>query len=220
VTARRAANWAKERVSQAIRHSGRKNAIPEGPPVWICGDCRSGNLGPLANARGEFQIEIRDFDQSVIGNPAHDLLRLGLSLASAAVVSDLSGLTIADVLKNMMNGYEAAFDPKADEQNELDQPKVVRQVLKRAKAATWETLIKKNAYREKLALPLGRSFWPLSAEERGEIEALFETEDMRKLATLLDGRKDDADIALLDAAYWKKGCSSLGLLRYPAKDLI
>jgi hypothetical protein len=26
-------------------------------------------------------------------------------------------------------------------------------------------------------------------------------------ATVLSGRKDDADIALLDEAYWKKGCS-------------
>jgi Uncharacterized protein conserved in bacteria (DUF2252) len=25
-------------------------AIPEGPEVWICGDCHVGNLGPVANA--------------------------------------------------------------------------------------------------------------------------------------------------------------------------
>jgi uncharacterized protein (DUF2252 family) len=23
--------------------------VPEGPPVWICGDCHVGNLGPLAD---------------------------------------------------------------------------------------------------------------------------------------------------------------------------
>ena len=46
----------------------------------------------LANAEGEFQVEIRDVDQTVIGNPAHDLIRLGLSLAERApsVRSDLS----------------------------------------------------------------------------------------------------------------------------------
>ncbi len=59
-------------------------AIPQGPPVWICGDCHVGNLGPIANAQGEIAIQIRDLDQTVIGNPAHDLVRLGLSLASAA----------------------------------------------------------------------------------------------------------------------------------------
>jgi uncharacterized protein (DUF2252 family) len=30
----------------------RGETLPEGPPVWICGDCHLGNLGPLANANG------------------------------------------------------------------------------------------------------------------------------------------------------------------------
>jgi hypothetical protein len=44
--------------------------VPGGPPVWICGDCHIGNLGPLANAVGRVDIAIRDLDQTVIGNPA------------------------------------------------------------------------------------------------------------------------------------------------------
>ena len=51
----------------------------------------SANLGPLADADGHIDIQIRDLDQTVIGNPAHDLVRLGLSLASAARGADLSG---------------------------------------------------------------------------------------------------------------------------------
>ena len=53
--------------------------IPHGPAVWICGDCHVGNHGPIANAKGHIDIQIRDLDQTVIGNPAHDLIRLGLS---------------------------------------------------------------------------------------------------------------------------------------------
>jgi uncharacterized protein (DUF2252 family) len=60
--------------------------VPTGPSVWICGDCHLGNLGPLANADGNVNVQIRDLDQTVIGNPAHDLIRLGLSLASAMLV--------------------------------------------------------------------------------------------------------------------------------------
>ncbi len=63
--------------------------MPEGPTMWICGDCHIGNLGPVADVHGELVIEIRDFDQTVVGNPVHDLVRLGLSLASAAGGSDL-----------------------------------------------------------------------------------------------------------------------------------
>jgi uncharacterized protein (DUF2252 family) len=37
---------------------------------------------------------------------------------------------------------------------------------------------------------------------------------MLALITTLKSRDDDAKIEVLDAAYWVKGCSSLGLLRY------
>jgi uncharacterized protein (DUF2252 family) len=83
--------------------------IPSGPPIWICGDCHVGNLGPLADAKGRVAIQIRDLDQTVIGNPAHDLIRLGLSLASAARGSDLPGVTTAWILEELMAGYEAAL---------------------------------------------------------------------------------------------------------------
>ena len=59
-----------------LRHLKRRN-LPEGPPVWICGDCHVGNLGPLAHPDGRVEIQIRDLDQTVIGNPTHDLVRLG-----------------------------------------------------------------------------------------------------------------------------------------------
>ena len=63
----------------------------KGPPIWICGDCHVGNLGLLAAADGKIHVQIRDLDQSVIGNPNHDLIRLALSLSSAARGSDLRG---------------------------------------------------------------------------------------------------------------------------------
>ena len=59
-------------------------SLPEGPAIWICGDCHIGNLGPIANIQGKIDIQIRDLDQTVIGNPVHDLIRLGLSLSMAA----------------------------------------------------------------------------------------------------------------------------------------
>ena len=68
-----------------------RQGLPEGPPVWICGDCHVGNLGPVASTDGAIAIPVRDLDQPVIGNPAHDLIRLGLSLAMAARGSYLPG---------------------------------------------------------------------------------------------------------------------------------
>ena len=43
---------------------------------------------------------------------------------------------------------------------------------------------------------------------------LFGTKDVRRLVTAMRSRDDDARIKVLDAAYWVKGCSSLGRLRY------
>src|ERR1700676_2549850 len=83
--------------------------LPAGPPVWICGDCHVGNLGPLADARGRVAIQIRDLDQTVISNPAHDIIRLGLSMASAARGSDLPGVTTARILEELIAGYETAL---------------------------------------------------------------------------------------------------------------
>lgn len=85
-------------------------ALPQGPAVWICGDCHVGNLGPIGNAKGRIDIQIRDFDQTVIGNPAHDLIRLGLSLATAARGSDLPGVTTAKMIEEMMEGYGQALN--------------------------------------------------------------------------------------------------------------
>jgi uncharacterized protein (DUF2252 family) len=42
--------------------SAEGRAAPEGPPIWICGDCHLGNLGPVANVDGGIAIQIRDLD--------------------------------------------------------------------------------------------------------------------------------------------------------------
>jgi uncharacterized protein (DUF2252 family) len=88
------------------RHSSQ--TIPEGPPVWICGDCHVGNIGPLADSEGKIEIQIRDLDQTVVGNPAHDLVRLAHSLATAARGSDLPGVTVVKMMEQMIDGYESS----------------------------------------------------------------------------------------------------------------
>lgn len=103
----------------------KKGTLPDGPPSWICGDCHTGNLGPVANSAGRIEIQIRDLDQTVIGNPAHDLIRLGLSLASTARGSDLPGVTTAKMLEQMMAGYEKSFEPGFNEEVDIEEPKAV-----------------------------------------------------------------------------------------------
>jgi uncharacterized protein (DUF2252 family) len=189
--------------------------VPDGPPVWICGDCHVGNLGPIANAAGQIRIHIRDLDQTVIGNPAHDLLRLALSLASAARGSDLPGVATARMLEAIMDGYEGAFEHDFDEaEDNPEPPEAVRLVMKQASARTWRHLAKERLDGTRPNIPLGKKFWPVSEEERAAIESVFADHSVARLATLVKSRDDDAKVELIDSAYWMKGCSSLGLLRY------
>jgi len=189
--------------------------LPHGPPVWICGDCHVGNLGPVAEAGGRVRIQIRDLDHTVIGNPAHDLIRLALSLASAARGSGLPGVTTARMLEALMDGYESAFDGDFDEADDaVHQPKCVQIVMKRALKRTWKQLAKERIKDTRPRIPLGKRFWPVSGDEQQAIEALFCDDTIQRLATMVRSRDDDAEVEVIDSAYWMRGCGSLGRLRY------
>ena len=189
------------------------SSLPSGPPVWICGDCHLSNIGPVANANGEVELLVRDFDQTVIGNPAHDLIRLGLSLTSAARGSDLPGITTARMLEQLVEGYVQAFLPRS-KARVAEQPAVVAAALRDARRRSWRQLARDRVGDDASALPKGRRFWPLSKEERDALDTLIRTSDVLELARLLPHRPDDGHVRVVDAAYWLKGCSSLGRLRY------
>src|ERR1700730_4216359 len=191
-----------------------KRAVPQGPPVWICGDCHLGNLGPIADAQGKIHVQIRDLDQTVIGNPNHDLIRLALSLASAARGSNLPGVTTAHMIEQMMIGYQRALKgPAAKGAIESERPECVRVVMRRAMSRTWKHLARERLKDIKPNIPRGERFWPLTKQETAAIRKLFDNEAVRCMVTSLKSRANESAIEVLDAAYWMKGCSSLERLR-------
>ena len=148
-------------------------SIPQGPDIWICGDCHIGNLGPVADLDGKIEIQIRDLDQTVIGNPSHDLLRLGLSLAMAARSSDLPGLTTALMIEVMLDGYIHGLlghKPKDDAKKITS----VEEVMQSASCRKWRHLAAEHIRDARPEIPLGDKLWPLTAEERDSLVALFE----------------------------------------------
>ncbi len=192
-----------------------RGKLPDGPPVWICGDCHVGNLGPLADTKGRVLVQIRDLDQTVIGNPAHDLVRLGLSLASAARGSDLPGVTTARILEELVAGYQAALATNSDTDSS-HRPKSIQALLAQSTRRRWRHLAEERLDTVKPMIPLGRRFWALTAEERKALSGMFASDSIKSMLRSLRGRAKDDPIELLDAAYWMKGCSSLGRLRYAA----
>ena len=118
------------------------------------------------------------------------------------------------MLEQMMDGYERSFEPDFHEESDVTMPGSIRLVTKQAVAASWKTLAENRIEDVRPAIPLGKRFWPLSGDERRALEELFATERLRRLATSLRSRDDDAVVEVQDAAYWMKGCSSLGRSRF------
>jgi uncharacterized protein (DUF2252 family) len=190
-------------------------SLPAGPAIWICGDCHTGNLGPVADVEGNIDIQIRDLDQTVIGNPAHDLLRLGLSLAMAARSSDLPGVTTALMLEELIVGYIAGLSGHSAGLSGKDLEPIAR-VMHEANKRQWRHLAEERIEDVKPRIPLGEKFWTLTNAETEELQDLAEGSILQGLVQRMDRNSDEKKIRLLDAAYWMKGCSSLGLLRYAA----
>ncbi|ADV84952.1 DUF2252 family protein [Terriglobus saanensis] len=188
-------------------------SLPSGPPIWICGDCHVGNLGPVANLDGQVEIQIRDLDQTVIGNPAHDLLRLGLSLAMAARSSDLPGVTTAFMLEAMIDGYLGELSSR-HKKPDVNQIAPIQKVMQEAFNRKWKHLAEERIEDVTPTIPLGKRFWSLTGDEREHLRKFFEGEKARKLVQCLHQCDEGQPIQMLDAAYWMKGCSSLGRLRY------
>lgn len=188
--------------------------LPEGPTVWICGDAHVGNLGPIARCDSRIEVELRDLDQTVPGNPVHDLVRLALSLAMAARSSDLPGVVTARLVEELMAGYLDAF-ADSNSKPQASESATVRFMVRQALKRKWRHLHSERM-NKKARFHLGTRFLPLDFEERAEVEKFLSRENVRRLVTRIECRDDDASIRLIDAAYWVKGCSSLGLWRCAA----
>ena len=120
------------------------------------------------------------------------------------------------MLEALMAGYQEGL--AADKLVELDEhrPRAVHVSLRRAIGRKWRQLAEERISDVRPTIPLGKRFWPLDDEERAGLAAVFQAEDVRAMVTAARDRDEDAEIELIDAAYWMKGCSSLGRLRYAA----
>jgi uncharacterized protein (DUF2252 family) len=192
-----------------------ERSIPKGPSVWICGDCHVGNLGPIADRDGQVDVQIRDLDQTVIGSPAHDLIRLSLSLGSLARSSDLPGTVTAHMIEQVIEGYEAGLTASGNE-TPAKEPAQVRTVRRLALGRKWRHLARERIADTRPTIPLGKKFLELSDDERWNVGVLLDLPQVKHLILSLNRRSDEAKVELVDAAYWVKGCSSLGQIRLAA----
>ena len=166
----------------------------------------------MANAKDEVAVQIRDLDQTVVGNPAHDVIRLALSLSSAARGFDLPGAATARMVEQIVDAYQTALT--AQRRPKDDRPPGIEGLIRTSRKRSWTHLARERIEDLKPHIPIGKHFWPLAAKERSALNELVASDPIHDLVTALQSRPSEAEVELIDAAYWVKGCSSLGLLRY------
>ena len=195
-------------------------ALPDGPPIWISGDCHVENLGAVGDARGVASVEMNDFDEAVINNPAFDVLRLALSFEMASRAAGLNGLDLFAALGAIVGGYADSLESRANETPaEIDSaPPRIEAMFKMAIARSQKALLTKRAAGKTHArfFPLGAKYWPLTKSEKDLIKKLIDEAVVRSVVTTLAGRHPDSTVELVDAAFRIAGTSSLGCWRAAA----
>ena len=182
-------------------------AMPEGPALWICGDCHFGNLGPLSDGRDAVDVQIRDLDQTVVGNPSQDVLRLALSFASVARASDIPGERILRIIAEVLHGYAAGLG----DEGAAPEPAGVKAIRRHASNRVWHQFAQDRLGGSSPTITQGKHFWPLFLKEKHDLADLVADPAIARRVLDVDR---PGEIELVDAAYWVKGCSSLGHLRF------
>jgi uncharacterized protein (DUF2252 family) len=118
------------------------------------------------------------------------------------------------MMEELMGGYETCFDEKMDQMEAFPSPGTVKVTIKEAARRSWKDLAKERIEDTTPHIPLGKTFWPISKEERKAIEKIFEVKNLFCHITSMGIGNENTTVRILDAAYWIKGCSSLGRLRY------
>jgi uncharacterized protein (DUF2252 family) len=121
-------------------------------------------------------------------------------------------VTTALMLEQMIDGYEVALANPGKHPRESAAPTSVRRVLKRALKRRWHHLAEERIEDVRPEIPMGKRFWPVTQAEKKEIGRIFKLPEVCDLITSFKERDKGDEVEVVDAAYWMKGCSSLGRL--------
>jgi uncharacterized protein (DUF2252 family) len=126
-------------------------------------------------------------------------------------------VTTARILEELIAGYQTALSGDfKDVKERSHRPKLIQKLLTRSIRRRWRHLAEERLDTIEPTIPLGERFWALTNKEKRALARLFASESIRPTLALLKSRATSDPVDLVDAAYWRKGCSSLGRLRYAA----
>ncbi|GAC1394079.1 MAG: DUF2252 domain-containing protein [Polyangiales bacterium] len=184
--------------------------VPVGPPVWISGDCHVENVGAVPDARGTVAFQMNDFDESVVGNPAHDLARMALSLAVSVREAGLGGVAVHRGTAALVDGYLGGLRARRDPRPTA--PRLRAMLADAARETRPSLLARLTGHAHPGELPRGPRFWPLPAPTRAKLLGLVEDPGVAAVIRL-GGVRPEAEVRARDAAFRVAGTSSLGGFR-------
>jgi uncharacterized protein (DUF2252 family) len=127
----------------------------------------------------------------------------------------LPGVTLVKMMEQMIDGYEAGLKaPRTAVKTTETDLSPIKKVLQQAKGRRWHHLADERIEDVSPHIPLGTKFWALDEDERTRIKSLFADEKVANKINEFKGYEARSKLKVVDAAYWMKGCSSLGRLRY------
>jgi len=180
------------------------------PPVWICGDLHLENFGSYKGDNRVAYFNINDFDESVLGSPLLDVIRLLTSLHVAAgnlkiplkTVEKLSTIFIDTYFEKLQEGYIRVLEKETT-------TGVIKKFLEDVKNRKRKSFLKRRIVSEKgeIRLRIDNIHTAKIKNEEKEIVA----KAIKKWAS----KKENAFFfKIKDMALRITGTASLGLKRY------
>ncbi|MGZ3450864.1 MAG: DUF2252 family protein [Polyangiales bacterium] len=192
--------------------------VPKGPAIWIGGDCHSENVGAVATAHGTASLDLNDLDETVVGYPAHDVLRLALDVAIAARSQGVRGADTLATIAGALDGYCLALHRRSPSTPvALDEaPPRLRKLLRDTGHETRSALLDHRVPRDSKGIrrfDYGPRYFPLSLEEKKAASQLVARPEVRTLIASMTDEAPDTPIEIVDSAFRVAGTGSLGGFR-------
>ena len=190
--------------------AARSGALPDGPPVWACGDLHFENFGSFQGDNGLSYFDLNDFDEAALAPATWEVSRFVASAYVAAPSLNLTRPKITELVESFLDAYQAALgDGKARWIERATASGMVRTLLRRVSKQTRAMLLNSRTTMKKGKRRIridGRHALPITESQRTNVT--------RRLDNFAKSQPDPDFFRVLDVARRVAGLGSLGLERY------
>jgi uncharacterized protein (DUF2252 family) len=186
------------------------NKIPQGLPVWVCGDLHIENFGSFRGADRLSYFDLNDFDEAILAPNTWEIVRLLCSVTVASQTLKYTQSRIDKLHQSFINGYASQLQIGKPMTVEMATARgLISALLENAANRKEKKLIKQRAEEatgfSTLKIDNLRAF-AISAKERKSI--------INAVNSWLKANENKRKFKTLDSIYRIAGTGSIGIKRY------